>query len=310
MKSRSDGRAALLALLLGLVGCRTVTETEGDRESPAMEQTVIVDNMLIRYRTNEPSGSVRAAGATTPILMIHGWMGSSYDYQQLLDLLPASIQAVAPDMPGSGESEKRNVKYTMDFFVDFIDHFLEALSMPTVVLVGHSFGGAIAVHYAATRPDRVSRLVLIDPDGLSREEGFLDWLRRREVLVDLLSALNNRAAVSLALRLQVFHHPTLVTKEMVAAVERTGLEPDGRRAQRELAKRVVGRYPVDALLPGLQMPVLLIWGRNDRVLSSKWAARFMELLPDARLEMVDECGHMPQIEAVRRVADLLLADAE
>src|SRR5208337_1481562 len=76
-------------------------------------------------------------------------------------------QVYAPDLPGFGQSGKPNVEYGLRYYVDFLGSFMDALGIPKAVIVGSSFGGAIAASFAASRPDRVTALVMADATGLT-----------------------------------------------------------------------------------------------------------------------------------------------
>lgn len=252
-----------------------------------------VDGVRVRYR--ELGGP--ATPLEVPLLLVHGWMGSSYDYYALMERLPPSIHVIAPDLPGSGLSQKSGIDFNVDYFLGFLERFVETLHLQRVVLVGHSMGGGLVVNFAARYPHRVERLVLIDPDGLAGEEGFLGLVRQMDFIVDLGTRLNNRLAIELATKLNVFEDPAKATKEFVDSIAETCLSPEGRRAQAQITKRVLGNAPVDALLPTLSVPTLIIWGEEDKVLHPRWARKFAQGVPGSELVMIPDTGHMPQIEA-------------
>ncbi len=252
-----------------------------------------------------PAGSSSGAGGRPVLLMIHGWMGSAYSYRRLLALLAPQARAIAVDLPGSGLSQKPDIRYNLGFFLPFLARFQETLRLGRVVLVGHSFGGCLALHYARRRPEAVERLVLIAPDGLEGEQGRFALLRRSRLLVGLLSALNNRWAVEWMMRRNIYHDRRRITPDQVDSVAVTALTPEGRRAQASMALNLIGRHPVDSFLPALDLPVLLIWGEKDRLLPPRWAGRFLELLAGARLCRIPQSGHLPQLEDPERTADAI-----
>jgi pimeloyl-ACP methyl ester carboxylesterase len=245
----------------------------------------------------------------TPLLMIHGWMGSSYSYRPLLARLSGRRRAIALDLPGFGLSRKAGIEYNLEFFMSFLNRYLQVMRLQRVVLVGHSFGGELAVHFALRHPEKVEKLILIAPYGLEGEEGGLRLLRRSGFLVDLFSSLNSRAALEWGMRQNTFHDPALITPDQVDSVAATALTPEGRKAQAAIAKNVLGRYPVDDLLARLKAPVLLIWGEEDRLLELEWGKKYFSLLPPqsaAGLYTVPAAGHLPQVEAPDRTAELIL----
>lgn len=294
-------RSMLFGLLLAASSLLQGEETR-EPESGTIGRWATVDGVMVHYRDR---GAVPGSNAA-PMLLIHGWLGSSYDFQALIDELPRNRRIIAPDLPGCGLSQKTGIDFTPDYYRSFLEHLLRTLDVSRVILVGHSMGGGIAVSFAARNPRLVERVVLIDPDGLRGEEGPLGVIRRLGLIVDLGMALNNRLAIGFANRVNVFSDPSRVTREYLDSMALTCLTPQGRRAQAQITKQVLGCSPVDELLPKLSVPSLVLWGEGDRILSPRWATRYVEMIPDARLVMIPSSGHMPQIEAPRLVADAIL----
>ncbi|HET6451705.1 MAG TPA: alpha/beta hydrolase [Spirochaetia bacterium] len=242
----------------------------------------------------------------TPLVLVHGWTGSAADWEPLLAALPPGIRAVAPDFPGCGLSDKPEAPYDMSWFLDFLRAFCVAIGASTLVPVGHSMGGQVAVHFTAHYPAMVEKLVLIDPFGLRAEETRLSPLARIGPLVNAAFALNRRAFIERAVRANVLHNPS---PELVkAAVDSTAasiLDRDGARANARITRQVIGRSHVDALLPGISQATLVIWGKEDRLLPPRWAEPFTSLLPRVSLELVPGAGHMPMFEKPAEVAQAM-----
>ncbi len=248
-----------------------------------------------------------AGGEETPLLMIHGWTGAAADWGPLLAALPATVRAIAPDLPGCGLSDKPDAPYDMPWFMTFLRDFCQAIRAPVVILAGHSMGGQLAVHYAAHHPAKVDRLVLIDPYGLRGEEGRLKPLARLGPLVNAAFTLNRRSFIERAIRANVLHDqsPDLVR----AAVDSTAasiLGREGARANARITRRLIGREHVDALLPGISQRTLVLWSEQDKLLPPSWAQAFAALLPRVIVHKVSGAGHMPMFEQPATVADLVV----
>lgn len=267
----------------------------------AASRWIKVDGIDVHYR----AGGKPAESTVPPLLLVHGWLGSSFEYTSLMGVLSSRFSSIAVDLPGNGLSQKTGIVYDTDFFVGFLSDFLRELEIPSVVLVGSSMGGGLAVHFAATHPGMVERLILIDPDGLRGEEGFLGFVRQVGPVVELGTRLINRFAIELFSKLRVFHDRSRVSKGYVDSVAAACLTPEGRNAQIQITKDVLGSAPVDEVLPILRTPTLVIWGEEDRVLHPKWAQEYVRRMPNARLEMIPESGHLPHMEAPGTVAALI-----
>jgi len=250
------------------------------------------------------AGSARAGDPA--LLMVHGWAGAAADWERLLPALPPGLRSFAVDLPGFGLSDKPDAPYDIPFFLDVLRSFLAAHGLSRVVLVGHSMGGQIAVHFTVRFPGLVEKVVLIDPYGLKGEEGSRRFLARLGQVVDLAFLLNTRFFIERAMRANVLHDPP--DDLVAAAVESTAAGILGRewaRAMSRITRRVIGTAYVDALLPGLSQETLLIWGEQDRLLPPHWADAFAARLRRVTVHRIPGTGHMPMLEKPEVVAGLI-----
>ena len=295
-----------------------------------MDTWVDVNGMRIHCLQAGGAGARPGDGSEPPLLMVHGWTGAAADWAPLLRALPGGTRegesgtreaesgtreaesgtreggrrAIAVDLPGCGLSDKPDAPYDVAWFLDFLHAFCAAIGEPTVVLAGHSMGGQIAVHFTARYPSMVEKLILIDPYGLKGEGGRRGPLARLGPVVNVAFSLNHRRVIELTIRRNILHSPD--PELLRAAVDSTAssiLGRDGARAVARVTRRVIGRAEVDALLPGISQPTLLLWGENDRLLPPRWADAFAALLPRATVQKIPAAGHMPMFERPREVAE-------
>ena len=241
------------------------------------------------------------------LLMVHGWCGSADDFNRLLPALPDDLRSIAVDLPGCGFSDKPDAAYDPAYFQAFLRDFCATLGLTKIVLVGHSMGGQLAAHFAATRKDLVDRLILIDPYGLKGEEGE-GWagLADSGGFVDFVFSLNSRFFIEWGISGRVLYHPSQeLVKSLAESTARSILGPDGVRAISRITRNVIGHDQVEAVLPDITQPTLIIWGDKDAVLLPRWAQTFRTLLPDAVLQMVPDAGHMPMLEKPAETAGLI-----
>ncbi len=240
------------------------------------------------------------------LLMVHGWTGSAANFQDMIRVLSPPLRSIAVDLPGCGFSDKPDAPYDAAWFVEFLRSFCVRQGLRTVVLIGHSMGGHIAIHFASRHPGMVERLILIDPNGMQGEEGLRGSLAHNERLVELAFRLNNRLFIEWALRVNIFYDaPPEILKAGVESTASSTLGPQGVRAIRRITRAMIGRDPVDSLLPGVTQETLLVWGDHDRLLPPRWALSFARLLPRADLRIVSPSGHMPMSERPRETAALI-----
>ncbi|HYC63173.1 MAG TPA: alpha/beta fold hydrolase, partial [Reyranellaceae bacterium] len=135
--------------------------------------------LIARYANSRSSfvdvGGVRAhvrdegKRDATPVVLIHGSMGSLHMWEGWVGQLGDKMRLISLDLPGHGLTGAwPRGEYTIEAYADFIEVLVDTLKLDRFVLVGHSMGGAVAWSFAATRPDRVSHLVLVDSSGYPR----------------------------------------------------------------------------------------------------------------------------------------------
>jgi pimeloyl-ACP methyl ester carboxylesterase len=215
------------------------------------------------------------------LLLLHGQPGSAADWRRVHARLPAQLQAVAVDRPGYGSSRRAPAGFAGNARA-VVDE-LDARSISEAVLVGHSYGGAVALSAAILAPDRVEALVLLASAG----PGCLN-------AVDRLMAGRGTgplcAMIAVALTPWIppgDHHPRW----------RTFLAE-----QRALVQEV---DQLTSLLPRIQVPVLLLADPRDLVVPVATARRLEQALPEARLQLIRGSGHDLPRRAPGRVANAI-----
>jgi pyruvate dehydrogenase E2 component (dihydrolipoamide acetyltransferase) len=229
---------------------------------------------------------------------MHGFGGDLTTWLFNAETLAGSERSVyAFDLPGHGGSSKDVGGGTLAELAASLGAALGALGLERVHLVGHSLGGAVAVTLAAAEPGRVASLTLVAPVGLGEEidtefiDGFVAAESRRE-LRPLLERL--------------FADPAVVTRQFAEDVAKTKRVDGVHEALRSIAAASFagGRQAVDVRdqLAGVGVPVLAIWGSEDRIVPAAHAAA---LTGSARVEILAGAGHMPQMEAAGEVNRLI-----
>jgi pyruvate dehydrogenase E2 component (dihydrolipoamide acetyltransferase) len=235
-------------------------------------------------------------GERPPVLLLHGYGGDINIWvfnQEALAEVGRTVYAL--DLPGHGQSSKDVGEGNLGSFVDAVAGFMDEMGIEKAHLVGHSMGGAVAGSFALAHPDRVASLVLIASAGLGEEinaeyiEGFIVANRRRE--------MKNTLGL-------LFANPALVTRDLVNDVLRFKRMDGVDEALRATADKVFpeGKQADVPDLSGLDTPILAIWGQVDQICPVSHS----ENLPDgARVEIFEDTGHMPQMEAAGQVNRLI-----
>lgn len=252
-------------------------------------RTLEVDGLTIAYSDR---------GDGPPLLLLHGWPTSSFLYRNITPVLARSHRVVVPDLPGFGASSKPvDRRYSFELFAGVLDALVARLELDDLGLVVHDLGGPIGVHWALHRPGRVTRLAVLntllypefDPNTIEFVSMLLDETRRDELVGD--DGL--RAAMRLGAG-----DPDRLAPEVLAQIGAPFATPEARRA---LAAAGVGLDPegfveIARMLPGLRIPVLGLYGTDDRILTdvAQTFARLRRDVPHAEIEGLAAAGHFLQ----------------
>ena len=252
-----------------------------------------------------------SAGRGEPVVLIHGLGNNCLVWRRVIPTLARVRRVIVPDLPGFGHSEPaRGGGPQLLAYIATVSELIEkhARGRP-VVLVGNSIGGAVALRIALDRPELVDRLVLVDPAGVGK--GIPEWwqlIRIYPVLRVVASpalAVTPRSmlrrVIGLAYRTMAFADPAAVSDLTVRSL--ANRIDTGEKLLRFLAiaRDVIDSFEgeVQAHEHELACPVLVIWGREDRLVPLHDALALLERIEHAELRIVDGAGHLPHLERPR-----------
>lgn len=263
--------------------------------------------------------SYHQAGQGDPLLLIHGWGGSSRYWQKTVQHFSQQYCVYAPDLPGYGASPPMNGDINGERFADILKEFIERHNIETCHLVAHSFGSSVAALFAARWPERVRSLVL------TCFSTFHNEFERR-----LIEQMLNQMGVSLAMwqPWMSFWHPWMGVWQSWMSLWRSQTPGSIPSIYQTIAWRFFYTIPSDdrllresmedflqmdqrtslqtifsALSPTIPetfqqivTPTLLVATRQDMIMPQYGAEAVEQLIPDCRLVWIDQCGHVPMIE--------------
>ena len=258
------------------------------------DRYIKVGNHRIRYWALGDKGTV--------VILIHGLGASADIWMYNVGALAKQHRVYVPDLVGFGRSDRPGPSFSPFDYTRFLDDFINILNMDRVNLVGQSLGGGIALHYALQFPQKVNKLVLVDNAGLGKEVIWtLRWMSLP--LVGELFSYPSRKGVEIFFKLAV-RNRALVTKDFVELYYDIFSRPGFQKFFLMLLRQIVNFRgareeildPVMNNLYKITQPVLIIWGEKDRVLPLKQGYLGKEKLPNAKLEIMEGCGHIPFFE--------------
>jgi pimeloyl-ACP methyl ester carboxylesterase len=257
--------------------------------------------------------SYRRAGSGEVVLLIHGLAGSSRTWREVQPQLCETHDVIAPDLLGHGESAKPMGDYSLGAYASGLRDFLAAIDVPSATIVGHSFGGGVAMQLAYQHPELCDRLVLVGSGGLGRE---VSWLLRivtlpgAEQLMPLIFprvvANAGNAGGKLVGKLGVCaprlgemwrSYSSLAGTENRKAFVRTirgVIEPGGQTVN-----------ALDRLYLAAHLPTLIVWGDRDDIIPVEHAYAAHGAIPGSHLCILDDVGHFPHVEAPDRFLEVL-----
>lgn len=235
-----------------------------------------------------------------PLILIHGFVSSTLVWAEVfLPLAAAGFRVIVPDLLGYGYSGKpAQGDYTIEAQAHMIVGLMKRLDIPSAILVGSSYGGAVAATVALDHPRRVERLVLIGAVTNDEPKKFL-LLRATSspLLGDVLAPLLLGSRWVLRLRMKrSYHRSGRVFDENKLATRHHALSTvNTQRAVLRTLRRWHASY-IQREAHLIQQPTLLIWGENDPEIPLSDGEHLRDAMPNARLIVFRKCGHLPQEE--------------
>lgn len=258
---------------------------------------VKVGDVLVRYRD---SGAPSSTAPT--VLLMHGIGGSLELWSGQFAPALAGLRLIALDLPGQGLSDFGDQPYFIKKFASFVWKFADALGLEQVHLAGNSMGGAIGLQMLALQPLRTRSLLLAAAATLGREAPAPFRLMALPILGSLMA---RPGAMAVKQQLAAIFHPAYaIPADIRNTVERNVMRPGAQTAflatLREMTdlggQRATLVEDAHAALRAANVPVLLLHGRQDSVIPVAHSENAHQLAPQTRLQIVEDCGHTPQLE--------------
>ncbi|HEY1134191.1 MAG TPA: alpha/beta fold hydrolase [Nocardioides sp.] len=254
------------------------------------------------------------AGSGPALLLLHGLGCDHTTWAPVVAALAQRYTVVAPDLLGHGRSAKPRADYSVGGYANGMRDLLTVLGIDKVTVVGHSFGGGVAMQFAYQYPERTERLVLVATGGLGPEvtpliRAITTPGYHQAVGALTLPGVRHALLAGMGLLSRV---PSSHTRDLpeFAAILESFRDPRARAAIRHVVRHVVdwrGQVVTMADRAYLTeaMPMLVVWGSDDRVIPASHAANAAALAPRARVELVADSGHFPHKDHPERFVAIL-----
>ena len=229
------------------------------------------------------------------IILIHGFGASLETWDSWAEALARQFRVLRFDLPGSGLSVDSTHQYDDSRSLELLRDLMDNKGIERAVFIGNSIGGRIAWRFAARYPQRVSKLVLVSPDGFA-SPGF-DYGKRPRVprILGLMKYFLPRRLLRINLAM-AYADPTRLSDATVTRYHDLMLAAGNRQAMIDRLHQTVLEDPV-AMLQCVTAPTLIMWGERDKVIPFTNAADYLRLLPHATLAALPSAGHVPHEES-------------
>jgi pimeloyl-ACP methyl ester carboxylesterase len=253
-------------------------------------------------------------GSGPAVLLLHGLGSDATTWEPVIDDLAKRYTVIAPDLLGHGRSDKPRADYSLGGYANGMRELLTILGIDKVTVVGHSFGGGVAMQFAYQFPERTERLVLVATGGLGREVSIairavtMPFFHQTAGVMTLPVV---RPLVQGALR-SLSKSGIAVTRDFdeIADIIESWRDPAARRAIHHVVSGVVdlnGQIVTmrDRAYLTQAMPMCVVWGAEDHVLPVRHAEVAAEIAPTATVEVIANAGHFPHKDHPQRFVKIL-----
>ena len=219
-------------------------------------------------------------GTGEVLLLLHGLMGALSNWESVIEEFSKEYRVLIPMLP---IYELPLLTIGVKTLSKFVHKFIQYKKLNNITVLGNSLGGHVALIYALNHPEKLKAMVLAGSSGLY-ENAFGGSFPRRESYDFIREKVE-----------YTFYSPKTATKELVDDVYESVNNRHKIVRLLAMAKSAI-RHNMAKDLHKIKLPVALIWGKDDKITPPEVAVEFSQLLPDAELTWVDECGHAPMME--------------
>ncbi|MDI6592077.1 MAG: alpha/beta hydrolase [Patescibacteria group bacterium] len=250
------------------------------------EQKILINNLETNFKI---------AGEGFPLLILHGWGGSSDSWIKIQKILAKEgYKVICPDFPGFGKSKTPFEPWGIAEYVDWLADFINFQNLEKFFILGHSFGGRVAIRFAVKYPEKLKSLILCNSAGIKHPLSIdrrIFWILAK--IGNILFSLNPLTRFQIGARNILY---TLARRK------------DYLKAK-DVMKETIKKILADDLLsdlPKIKTPTLIIWGQKDRIVPLKDAYLMKEKIPDSELKILTKVGHSPHLEVPEKLTEIII----
>ncbi len=247
------------------------------------------------------------------LLLIHGNSAGIHHWEPLMDRLSRRYRCIALDLPGWGDSDKPRIDYTIPFYGETVVQFLDKIGMGSVDVIANSMGGHVTMEIALRFPQRIHRLILVDPAGVWGRLGKWVALALSPFLHENIFQKLGPSWQQYFIRNRIFFDSSsplcseLVEKQM--SLLRSKEYPAFAYTLTNSLQHLL-KYGLKNEMSEILHPTLIIWGRQDRLIPWLFGWQASWRIPNAQIKIFNRCGHVPMLEIPDRFANAVVSFLE
>jgi len=250
------------------------------------EKEILIDNLQINYKI---------AGEGEPLLILHGWGGSSDSWSEVQEILASQgFKVIVLDLPGFGKSKSPSFPWGVADYSELVLNFINKIGLEKVDLIGHSFGGRISIKFAVLYPERLRKLILCASAGIKHP------LNLFQLIILKISIVGN-----FLFSKRLFKRYKDIARNFFYTLLRHKDYAKAKGVMKETLKKVLEENLRPELCQ-IKANTLLIWGKRDKALPLEDAYLMKENIPQSILEIIPGASHTPNLEFPEKVAGIVL----
>jgi len=229
----------------------------------------------------------RILGEGKPLLILHGWGSKSERWQTVGKLLAGKgFQVIIPDLPGFGNSGKPQTVWGIDDYTEFVSDFVNSLSLNNFHLLGHSFGGTLAIKSSLRFPQKIQKMFLVSAACLKRK------------------TIKKKVLQGIAKTFKFLSFIPFLRKAFYKFIVRKSDYPHAQGIMKEIYLKVI-KEDLSNVLNNISVPVLIIWGEKDDITPLKQAYLINAKIKNSKIEIISKTGHDLNSERPGMLVDLI-----
>lgn len=281
----------LVLLIKGAVYSDISVEVLKEKYANEHSKFVEIDGMQVHYKDE---------GKGMPIVLIHGTGASLHTWDYWVSKLKENHRVVRMDLPAFGlTGANSNGDYSIENYTRFITKFLRKVELDSMHLVGNSLGGNIAWNFTVENPKAVKKLVLVDATGLptNKPQPWIFKMAKTPIVNSMFLFVTPRAIIKNNME-QVYEDDSKISEDLITRYHEMALREGNRKAFIDRAKTdfKLGANSNLEKLKSIKNNTLIIWGENDNWIPLDNGKRMDSLMPNSKLVIIKNSGHVPMEE--------------